>query len=385
MQGIYLDHAATTPVRPEVVAAMKESLTTCYGNPSSPHALGLAAEAAVRRAREQIAVAAGVGRDEVVFTSGGTEANNLAIRGVARAARRGAGTLLCSATEHPSVLETLRALGDEGFSIRHIPVDSRGVIRLDQLADMVDATTRLVSVAYVNNEIGTVQDIAEMVRTVRRINPDVVIHTDAVQGFGKLPLTPWAWGVDMVSLSAHKIGGPKGVGALLIRRGVRLFPQLTGGEQEGGLRSGTENVPGIVGFGLAAELARSEMDELSQRLGLLRQNLVDSLQKQLPSVQVMGPPLAEAAPHIVNIGLPGVKGEVMVRLLSEEGIYVSTGSACSSKKRAQSHVIASLGVPADLREASLRISLGRDTTQEDVTRAAEAIVAAYRELVQWRR
>lgn len=385
MQGIYLDHAATTPVRPEVVAAMKESLTTCYGNPSSPHALGLAAEAAVRRAREQIAVAAGVGRDEVVFTSGGTEANNLAIRGVARAARRGAGTLLCSATEHPSVLETLRALGDEGFSIRHIPVDSRGVIRLDQLADMVDATTRLVSVAYVNNEIGTVQDIAEMVRTVRRINPDVVIHTDAVQGFGKLPLTPWAWGVDMVSLSAHKIGGPKGVGALLIRRGVRLFPQLTGGEQEGGLRSGTENVPGIVGFGLAAELARSEMDELSQRLDLLRQNLVDSLQKQLPSVQVMGPPLAEAAPHIVNIGLPGVKGEVMVRLLSEEGIYVSTGSACSSKKRAQSHVIASLGVPADLREASLRISLGRDTTQEDVTRAAEAIVAAYRELVQWRR
>lgn len=385
MQGIYLDHAATTPVRPEVAAAIQECFTVHFGNPSSPHAVGLAAEAAVRRAREQVAAAAGVSRDEVVFTSGGTEANNLALRGAARTVRRGGGTLLCSAIEHPSVLETVRALQDEGFSVRQIPVDRSGAVRLDQLAELVDANTRLVSVAYVNNEIGAVQDIAEVVRTVRQINPDAVIHTDAVQALGKLPLAPWAWGVDLVSLSAHKIGGPKGVGALLVRRGTRLVPLLTGGEQEAGLRSGTENVPGIVGFGLAAELAAAEMDDLARRLGRLRRRVVELVQERLPVAQVLGPPLAEAAPHIVNLALPGVKGEVMVRLLSEAGVYVSTGSACSAKKRVQSHVIASLGVADELKEASLRISLGRETTEEDVERAAEEIVRAYEELVQWRR
>lgn len=383
MHEIYLDHAATTRVRPEVVAVVNECLTENYGNPSSPHAKGLQAEAAVRRAREHVAQAVGVSRDEVIFTSGGTESNNLAIKGALHRHRRHPGTILCSAIEHPSILEVMAGLKESGFKVEQIPVDARGVVRADRLAQMIDHKTQLVSIACVNNEIGTIQDIAELVRIIRSKCADTIIHTDAVQALGKIPVRPWAWGVDLLSLSGHKIGALKGVGALVVRRGLRLHPLVHGGQQESGARSGTENVPGIAAFGEAARLAVSELQSVATRLGALRQHLIERVQAEIPEVEVLGPTQDLAAPHIVNLGLPNVKGEVMVRLLSEAGLYVSTGSACSSKKRAASHVIASLGVSSALREGSLRVSLGPENTKDDVEEAALRIVQAYHELAQW--
>lgn len=385
MSEIYLDNAATTRVRPEVVAAITESMRVNYGNPSSPHAKGLAAETAVRRSREQVASALRVDREEIFFTSGGTESNNLAIKGVARLARRQGGTFICSEIEHPSVLEAMADLKGDGFRIKTLPVDASGRVRVDQLAQIVDESTRLLSLAAVNNEIGTVQNLSEIIAAVRRINPQVVVHVDAVQGLGKISLTPRAWGVDLLSVSGHKIHGPKGIGALYVRRGLRLHPLLSGGEQEGGLRSGTENVPGIVGLGMATELAVHELPVVAQRLREFRTLLLDQITSQIPQVKVLGPSVSDSAPHILSLAFPGVKGEVLVRILSDAGVYVSTGSACSSKKRASSHVIAALGVPKELREGSCRLSFSHETTEPQVREAADHIVRAYHELARWRR
>lgn len=382
MERIYLDNAATTRVHPEVVAAMVECMRDTYGNPSSPHRMGLEAEARVRRAREELAAALGVGQEEIVFTSGGTEANNLAIRGVLRAFRRRGGNIVHTATEHPSVLETCAALREEGFEVRPAPVTSTGEVDEEALSALVDEKTRLVSIALVNNEIGTVQPISRLVAAVRRKNPAAAVHVDAVQALGKVEVRPKAWGIDLLSVSGHKIHGPKGIGALYVRHGVRLHPVLTGGGQEQGLRSGTENVPGIVGFGRAAALAAAALPQAAEHMRRLRRLMFTELARAVPGVRLVGPELEKGAPHILNVALPGVKGEVMVRLLSEKGVYVSTGSACSSKKRAASHVLAALGLPPAVRDGSLRISFSAETTEEQVLAAAGHIAAAYRELSQ---
>lgn len=384
MKEIYLDHAATTPVRPEVVAVMVEHMTVNYGNPSSPHAKGVAAEAAVRRAREQVANALGVTRDEIVFTSGGTESNNLVIKGVAAQHQRRGGSLVCLSTEHPSVLEAMRDLATRGsFVHRTVPVDGTGVVDLPALREQVNETTLLVSVAYVNNEIGTIQPIEQIVAAVREKNPHTVIHVDAVQALGKVPVQPRKWGVDAVSLSGHKIHGPKGIGAVYVRRGLRLHALLHGGQQEFGLRSGTENVPGIAGFGEAVTLAVGEMEELSARWRKLRHVLYDRLSALIPGTRVIGPALDDAAPHILNVSVPDIKGEVLVRMLGDGGLYVSTGSACSTKRRAVSHVLTALGLDATAIDSALRISFGRGTTEEQVVEAANRIAEARQQLVAW--
>ena len=379
MREVYLDNSATTRVEPEVVEAMSHAAAVAYGNPSSPHRKGLDAERLVREARAAVARAlGGVDDRTVLFTSGGTEANNLAVFGTARAAGRAGRHVVTTAVEHSSVLEACLALKHEGFDVTVLPVDAEGRVRLEELEAALRDDTVLVSVMHVNNEVGTVQpvaEIAELIRRRRRGGRYPVLHVDAVQSLGKLPLRPLDWGVDLMTVSAHKIHGPKGVGALYVAEGVRLAPLLYGGDQQGGLRPGTENVPGIAGFGKAVELTLAAMaDGAVQRMAALRVRLLDGLRSGFADARVNGPTEPErAAPHILNVGFADVRGEVLVHALAERGIYVSTGSACHSRRGVVSHVIRALGVPERYAQGTLRISLSRHTTPEDIDRLLEAL------------
>lgn len=378
MRRVYLDNSATTRVRPEVVAAMERVLREEFGNPSSLHAMGLEAERRVEEAREAVAEALGVDPAEILFTSGGTEANNLALRGAARAHAREGRHIVTTAVEHSSVLETARDLAREGFELTVVPVDGHGRVRTEDVVAALRPDTVLVSVMLVNNEVGTVQPVAEIGRAIarRRGRGRVpLLHVDAVQAFGKLPVQPRQLGADLVTLSGHKIHGPKGAGALYVRRGVRLQPLLTGGDQQGGLRPGTENVPGIVGFGVAARLAAREREDTLARLRALRSRLLAGLGAAVPGALVNSP--EDAAPHILNVSFPGVRGEVLVHALAERGVYVSTGSACHSRRPVISHVLAAMGLARERAEGAIRISLSRDTTGADV----DALIEALREIV----
>ncbi|QIA27193.1 cysteine desulfurase [Thermaerobacter sp. PB12/4term] len=373
--GVYLDNAATTRARPEVVEAVVDVLQNRFGNPASLHTAGLEAERLVKETRAVLARALDVPADDLYFTSGGTEANNWALRGVLAAYPRLGRHLVTTAIEHSSILTTARRLEQEGYRLTVVPADGRGRVDPERVAAAVAPDTVLVSVMLVNNEIGSIQPIADIVQAVRRRRPEVLVHVDAVQAFGKMPVRPRAWGVDLLTLSAHKIHGPKGTGALYVRRGVRIQPLLTGGEQEGGLRPGTHNVPGIAGFGVAARLILAEQPELGRRLQALKQRLVERVQAEIPEVYVNGPDPAEGAPHIVNLSVVGARGEVLVHALAQRGVYVSTGSACTSRRTAPSHVLQALGLPPARLDSALRVSLSRETTEDDV----ERFVAALRE------
>lgn len=376
---MYLDNSATTRVRPEVVDVIVEALTFCYGNPSSLHRKGMEAEQAVHRARKQVSQGLGCDDAEIVFTSGGTESNNMAVKGAAMSYRRRGNHIITTQVEHPSVLNAVKQLEEEGFVTTLLKVNSRGIIDLEQLENAVKPETVLVSIMAVNNEIGTIQPVDEAVKVVKRINPEVIVHTDAVQAFGKIPINVRQLGVDLLSISAHKIYGPKGVGALFIRKGVRLKPLLNGGEQEGGRRSGTENVPGILGLGLAAELALKERRDSFEHMNMLKARLWADIKKRIPIAVLNGPdPSApESAPHILNVSFPGIKGEVLVHALEDRGIYVSTGSACSSRQPEPSHVLKALGLDRGSVEGALRFSLSPFNTPEEmdytVTQLAEIV------------
>lgn len=380
---IYLDNAATTRPHPQVVAAMEDMLREVFGNPSSPHRLGIEAERRVRAAREAVARGLGVSPGEVVFTSGATEANNLAVLGAARALARRGRHIVASAVEHPSVLAPCRALEAEGFRLTLVPVDEQGFVDPEAVAQALTEETVLVCIMHVNNEVGTIQPVAEVAQVVgnhrgRGFRP--VLHVDAVQALGKVPVEPARWGVDLLSLSGHKIGGPKGVGALYVREGTRLVPLLHGGGQEGGLRSGTENVPGIVGLGRAVELAVAGQESAANRLAALRRRLIDRIETTVPGARLNGPREEGAAPHIVNVSVPRTKGEVLLRCLEQAGVYASTGSACSSRKGAESHVLRALGLSPERIEGSLRFSLSPDTTEEEIDSAAASLATAVREV-----
>ncbi|HEX6990184.1 MAG TPA: cysteine desulfurase family protein [Bacillota bacterium] len=383
MGEVYLDNSATTRVDPQVAEAMSHAAVVAYGNPSSPHRKGLEAEHLVRDARAAAARAlGGVEERTILFTSGGTEANNLAVFGAARAAGRRGRHVVTTAVEHSSVLEACLALRDEGFDVTVLPVGGDGRLRVEDLEAALRDDTVLVSVMHVNNEVGAVQPVAEIAERIRRRRRDgryPILHVDAVQSLGKLALKPREWGVDLMTLSAHKIHGPKGVGALYVAEGVRLAPLLYGGDQQGGLRPGTENVPGIAGFGRALELAVAALEDgAALRMAALRAQLLDALRQAFPDLRVNGPTDAgQAAPHIVNVSFAGVRGEVLVHALAERGIYVSTGSACHSRRGVVSHVIKALNVPERYAQGTLRISLSRHTTAGEIDR----LVAALAELV----
>ena len=374
---IYLDHAATTPVAPEVLEAMLPFFTERFGNPSSIHSLGQEARRAIDEARERVARVLGCRTSEVVFTSGGTESDNTAIRGAAFALKETGSHIVTTQVEHHAVLHCCQWLESLGFEVTYLPVDRYGRVTPQQVAEAVTPRTTVVSVMYANNETGTVLPIPEIARAVkeraRELRRTVVVHTDAVQAAGFLELDVRKLGVDMLSLSAHKFHGPKGVGVLYIRRGTPFLPQQVGGGQERERRSGTENVAGIVGAAVALELAHREREEVSARCARLRDRLIAGIQERVPGAHLNGHP-TERLPNNVNFSFEGVEGEPVLLGLDMAGICASSGSACTSGSLEPSHVLLALGQPADLARGALRLTLGRDTTEEDVDRTLEVLV-----------
>ncbi len=370
LSEVYLDNSATTVVIPEVAAAMQEALTKNYGNPSSLHRKGLDAERAITASRRIMAKACFVKEEEIFFTSGGTEANNVAIKGVARRYRRRGTHLITTKIEHPSVLYAFRALQKEGFTVTYLEVNRDGLVRTEDVMDAVQDDTVLVSVMHVNNEVGTIQPIEQIGKQLKSAKKEIIFHVDAVQSFGKLPVLPDNWQADIVSFSAHKIHGPKGVGALYCKSGITPDSLFHGGGQEKSLRPGTENTAGIVGFAEAARIAMQKREENVQHMACLRQRLLDGV-KTIPNVVYNG--TQEAAPHIFNLTVSGVKGEVLVHSLEEHGVYISTGSACHSHRTNPSHVLQAMGLTEKEIEASLRFSFSPYNTVEEINYALEKL------------
>jgi cysteine desulfurase len=377
MKRIYFDHNATTPVDPDVVAAMLPFFGECYGNASSIHTFGQQARAAVERAREQVAGLIGARPAEIVFTSGGTEADNLAVFGVVRASRRERRHVITTAIEHPAVLEACRALEGEGVDVTYVPVSADGVVDPDAVRQALRPETVLISVMLANNELGTLQPVEEIARLAAEA--DVWMHTDAVQAVGKVPVDVNRLGVDLLTLSGHKLYGPKGVGALYVRGGTRLQPILYGGHHERDRRAGTENVPGIVGLGKAAELARLRLGEESARLQALRDRFEQAVLERIPETRVNGRS-APRVPGTTNITFSYVEGESLVIALDLKGLACSTGAACSSGAVEPSHVLTAIGLPREQARASLRFSLGRTNTEDEVDAAVELLAEAVERL-----
>ena len=367
---IYLDHNATTPVAAQVADAMHEAVRGCFGNASSIHTFGQAAKAALDDARSAVADLLGARPNDVIFTGSGTEADNLAIRGVAEASvPAGRRHLIASAIEHEAVLNTLKALSKRGWTTTLLPVGAAGVVEPAALEAATTDDTALVSVMHANNEIGTLQPVAELAAIAHRHG--ALFHTDAVQTAGKLPLDVTALGVDLLSLSAHKFNGPKGVGALWIRRGMRLVAPTTGGRQERNRRAGTENVPAIVGLGVAAGLAARKLALEATRLSALRDRLESSLLDRIPGTTVNGSDAR--VPNTTNISFDGVEAEALLIALDLEGIAVSTGSACSSGTLEPSHVLRAMGLTPRRAQSSIRFSLGLGNTDGEVDRVVAVL------------
>ncbi|MEO5348191.1 MAG: cysteine desulfurase [Magnetococcus sp. YQC-3] len=379
---IYLDYNATSPMPPQVLAGMLPFFAERVGNPSSVHGPGRLARQGLDEARRQLASRLQVHESQVIFTSGGTEANNIALFGTAsRCGFRG--HMVVSAVEHPSVLQVGERLAQLGMEVTWLAVDEAGVVRPDALRAAMRADTVLVSIMHANNETGVIQPLAEIATLCRAMAAKVAIHTDAVQSGGRVPLSLAALQVDMLSLSAHKLGGPKGVGALIVDKSLALEPLLLGGGQERGRRAGTENVPGIVGFGLAFDWACARMGEESARLLALQQQLERGIQAQLPACQIFGQQAAARLPNTTALGMPGIHGETVVMNLDLEGFAVSSGSACGSGRAKPSHVPLAMGASPDLAAGMVRVALGWETTQEEVERFVVAFVRVIKRLQQF--
>lgn len=375
--AIYLDNSATTKPHPQVIEAMLSLLQENYGNPSSLHTIGQRAERVVTKARRDLAGVLGVNEKEIIFTSGGTESNNMALQGVVRAYGNRGRHIITSRIEHPSILEVFKELEDRGFRATYLEVDGDGRITPDRLAKALEPETILVSLFHVNNEIGSINPLPELAQVVAqggRQRP--FFHVDAVQSFGKLPLKPAKWGIDLVSISGHKIHGPKGTGALYLREGLAIPPLLLGGGQEGGLRSGTENVVGIGGLGLAALLAEEEREGALPKVAKLRRVFLEGLEGS--SYRLNSPD--DGSPYILNLSFPGYRGEVLVHALAEKGVYVSTGSACSSRAHKQSHVLESLGLSPEEIAGAIRVSFSRTNSPEEAQRAGKILAGVAAEL-----
>ena len=357
----YLDNSATTAVTPEVAALAARIMTEQYGNPSSLHRRGFWAERALTEARGQVAAVLRCRPEEIVFTSGGTESNNLALLGAARAARRRGNRIVTTAVEHHSVLAVCRQLESEGFEVTYVSPDAGGVITPESFAAACDEKTVLASCMMVNSETGALHDIPAIAAACRRKNPGILFHADCVQAFGRLEIAPARWGVQLVSVSGHKIHAPKGVGALYVAKGVRLLPPLYGSGQERGLRPGTENLPGICAMGLAAERMNARRVENAAHFTALRQKLITNL-SQSPAVCINSP--QAAAPYIINLSVEGIRSEIMIHYLEQFEIYVSSGSACAKGER--SHVLTAMGLPEDRIDSAIRVSMTDTTAEEEI-------------------
>jgi cysteine desulfurase len=373
---IYLDYAATTPVDERVRLAMEPYYAEKFGNPSSLHSFGQETKAALEKAREQVAGLIGALPEEIVFTSGGTEADNFALEGIAYANEAKDNHIITSAIEHPAVLECCKFLETRGFQITYLPVDKFGVVSSEPVARAITDKTILVSVMHANNEIGTIEPIAEIAKAIKVRSSELGVrtyfHTDAVQTAGHIPVNVDELGVDLLAISAHKLYGPKGVGCLYARKGTKLISLIHGGGQERNRRASTENVAGIVGFGAAAEIAAREMAEENNKLVKLRDDFIKKVLIRIPDSQLNGDP-ARRLPNNLNFSINYIEGEAMLINLDIEGIAASTGSACSSGSLEPSHVLKAIGLSYELSHGSLRFSLGKETTEAEIERAVEVL------------
>ena len=370
MCRIYLDHAATTPTHPDVVKAMLPFFTDAFGNPSSIYSYGQEAKAAVEKARTKTAELIGARSEEIVFTSGGTEADNFALKGVAYANGHKGNHIITTSIEHHAVMEVCKFLGRRGFTITYLPVDEYGLVDPDDVRKAITTKTMLISIIHANNEVGTIEPVSEIGKIAREA--EVFFHTDAVQTVGHIPVNVDELKVDLLSISAHKFYGPKGVGALYVRKGTKLVPLMQGGEQEKMRRAGTENVPAIAGLGKAVELAGQEMDKEAERLVGLRDKLIKGLMDKVDHIRLNGHPTTRL-PNNINVSVDFVEGESMLLNLDLEGICASTGSACSSASLEPSHVLLALGLSPEQAHGSLRFTLGRENSEEGMERVLDVL------------
>ena len=370
MKRIYLDYAATTPIQSEVVKAMLPYFMDAFGNPSSIYSYGQEAKEAIEEVRVKVATLINALDEEIIFTSGGTEANNFALKGVAFANESRGNHIITSSIEHHTVIETCKFLERQGFSLTYLPVDEYGFVAPDGVKRAITNKTILISVMHANNEIGSIEPIIEIGKIAKETG--ICFHTDAVQTVGHIPVDVNELGVDLLSMSAHKLYGPKGVGALYVRRGTKLTPFMHGGEQEKRRRAGTENVPGIVGFGKAVELAQREMSEETERLTCLRDQFIKGLLERIDHVRLNGHTIMRL-PNNVNVSVDYVEGESILLNLDLHGICASTGSACSSSSLEPSHILLAMGLSYEQARGSLRFSLGRWTTEEEIERVLNVL------------
>ncbi len=380
----YLDNSATTMVRAGIADGMARIMTSNYGNPSSAHHMGVEAEKVLIDARKIISQTLSCGENEILFTSGGTESDNLAIVGAAMAYRREAKTVITTQVEHPAVIESMRYLADQGFEVMYLPVNKDGALKLESLENAVNEDTLLVSVMHVNNEIGAVNDLRAIGEIIKNKNPKALFHVDDVQGYGKFRTNVNHDKIDLLSVSGHKIHGPKGVGFLYHRNGVRLRNLIFGGGQQGNLRSGTENVPGIYGMGAAAEAAYKDLDTDAERMYALKTRLEERLLEN-ENVFLNEPRGHQGAPHIVSASIEGVRAEVFLHALEDKGVYVSSGSACSSNRPHISTVLTAIGLKKELLDSTIRFSLSALTTEEEIEYAAQCVSEIMPVLRKYRR
>jgi cysteine desulfurase len=363
---VYLDNSATTKCLPEVAALMTHVMCEDYGNPSSMHTKGVESEKYIRNAKEVIAKSLKVQEKEILFTSGGTESDNIALIGGAMANMRVGRHIITTRIEHPAVLQTCAYLEEQGFEVTYLPVDNKGVIRLNDLEKAMRRDTIIVSIMHTNNEIGAVEPIEEAGALIKRMNPNTLFHVDAVQGFGKYKIYPKRMNIDLLSVSAHKIHGPKGVGFLYINEKAKVRPIIFGGGQQKGMRSGTENVPGIAGMAKAVEKVYEDFDAKTDYLYLLKDQFVKGV-TQIEGIKLNGPYKdREGAPHVVSVSIQGVRSEVMLHALEDKGIYVSAGSACASNKPAISATLKAIGVEKQYLDSTLRFSFSLFNTIEEI-------------------
>lgn len=368
----YFDNSATTRCYPEVAEIVVKTMTEDFGNPSAMHLKGVEAEKYVREAAQTLAKILKVNEKEIIFTSGGTESNNLALFGGADANKRSGNHIITTSVEHAAVGQPAERLEQMGYEVTIVPVDHRGVVQLEALEKVLRPDTILVSTMYVNNEVGAVMPVEEIAKLVHEKSPKALYHVDAIQAFGKYRIYPKKAGIDMLSVSSHKIHGPKGVGFLYINEKARIQPQILGGGQQAGMRSGTDNVPGIAGLGVAAKMVYTDFDEKIEHMYQLKERLAEGFLK-LPDVRLNGMEIREGAPQILSASFLGVRSEVLLHTLEEKGIYVSAGSACSSHKRKAAGTLSAMGMEAAQRESTLRFSFSEENTFEEVDYALEVI------------
>jgi cysteine desulfurase len=370
MKRIYLDYAATTPMHPEVAKAMMPYFSENFGNASSIYSYGQEAKSTIDKARTKLAIFIGASEEEIIFTSGGTESDNLALKGAAFANKNKGNHIIVSSIEHHAVLETCKFLGEMGFALTLVPVDKTGLVDPGDIKKAITSKTILVSIMHANNEIGTIEPIADISKITRE--SDIYFHTDAVQTLGHIPVNVNELGIDLLSMSAHKLYGPKGVGALYVRKGTKLAPIIHGGAQEKRRRAGTENVPGIVGFSKAIELAQSDITQESARLTRMRDQFIEGLSRRIKDIHLNGNAV-KRLPNNINVTIDFIEGESTCLNLDLEGICASTGSACSSSNLEPSHVLQAIGMPPEQSHGSLRFTLGKWTTEEDILRVLDIL------------